>query len=76
MNQAVKYFLLQTIENGSWVGVVDFDTTAHIKSKLIQIKSNNERRKLLESLPTEASGGISICSGIESAFQVKISLQK
>uniref|UniRef100_F1S4D1 Calcium-activated chloride channel regulator 1 n=1 Tax=Sus scrofa TaxID=9823 RepID=F1S4D1_PIG len=70
MNQAVKYFLLQTIENGSWVGVVDFDTTAHIKSKLIQIKSNNERRKLLESLPTEASGGISICSGIESAFQV------
>ncbi|XP_047641362.1 calcium-activated chloride channel regulator 4-like [Phacochoerus africanus] len=70
MNQAAKYFLLQTIENGSWVGVVDFDTTAHIKSKLIQIKSNNERRKLLESLPTEASGGISICSGIESAFQV------
>uniref|UniRef100_A0A8D1Y242 Calcium-activated chloride channel regulator 1 n=1 Tax=Sus scrofa TaxID=9823 RepID=A0A8D1Y242_PIG len=70
MNQAVKYFLLQTIENGSWVGVVDFDTTAHIKSKLIQIKSNNERRKLLESLPTEASGRISICSGIESAFQV------
>uniref|UniRef100_A0A8D1E491 Calcium-activated chloride channel regulator 1 n=1 Tax=Sus scrofa TaxID=9823 RepID=A0A8D1E491_PIG len=70
MNQAVKYFLLQTIENGSWVGVVDFDTTAHIKSKLIQIKSSNERRKLLESLPTEASGGISICSGIESAFQV------
>uniref|UniRef100_A0A8D1TST5 VWFA domain-containing protein n=2 Tax=Sus scrofa TaxID=9823 RepID=A0A8D1TST5_PIG len=60
MNQAVKYFLLQTIENGSWVGVVDFDTTAHIKSKLIQIKSNNERRKLLESLPTEASGRISI----------------
>uniref|UniRef100_A0A8C3WT15 Calcium-activated chloride channel regulator 1 n=1 Tax=Catagonus wagneri TaxID=51154 RepID=A0A8C3WT15_9CETA len=70
MNQAVKYFLLQTIENGSWVGIVDFDTTAHIRSKLIQIKSNSERRKLLESLPTEASGGISICSGIESAFQV------
>ncbi|XP_075396338.1 calcium-activated chloride channel regulator 4-like [Tenrec ecaudatus] len=70
MNQAAKYFLLQTIENGSWVGVVAFDSMAHIKSKLIQITSSNERRKLIESLPTEASGGISICSGIKSAFQV------
>eukprot|EP00069_Balaena_mysticetus_P003095 bmy_16486T0 len=70
MNQAAKHFLLQTVENGSWVGIVDFDSTSHIKSKLIQIISNNERRKLLESLPTEASGGTSICSGTESAFQV------
>ncbi|KAM6217083.1 calcium-activated chloride channel regulator 4-like [Rhynchocyon petersi] len=70
MNQAVKHFLLQTIENGSWVGIVAFDSTAHIKSKLIQITSHKERNKLLECLPTDASGGISICSGIRSAFQV------
>lgn len=76
MNQAAKIFLLQTVENGSWVGIVAYDSTAHIKSKLVQVTSYNERRKLLESLPTEASGGISICSGIESALQVKIVLQK
>ena len=76
MNQAAKHFLLQTVENGSWVGIVDFDSTSHIKRKLIQIISNKERRKLLESLPTEASGGTSICSGTESAFQVKIVQQK
>ncbi|KAB0389466.1 hypothetical protein E2I00_014746 [Balaenoptera physalus] len=70
MNQAAKHFLLQTVENGSWVGIVDFGSTSHIKRKLIQIISNKERRKLLESLPTEASGGTSICSGTESAFQV------
>ncbi|KAM5159944.1 calcium-activated chloride channel regulator 4-like [Callospermophilus lateralis] len=70
MNQAAKYFLLQTIGNGSWVGIVEYDITAQIKSQLVQIISDNERRKLLESLPTEASGGISICSGIEAAFQV------
>ncbi|XP_005385184.1 PREDICTED: calcium-activated chloride channel regulator 4-like [Chinchilla lanigera] len=70
MNQAAKTFLLQTIENGSWVGIVEYDSTTHIKSKLVQITSYSERRKLLECLPTEASGGISICSGIESALQV------
>ncbi|XP_004442976.1 PREDICTED: calcium-activated chloride channel regulator 4 [Ceratotherium simum simum] len=70
MNQAAKHFLLQTIENGSWVGMVHFDSKAEVKSNLIQILSSNERNKLLESLPTAASGGTSICSGIRSAFQV------
>ncbi|XP_006831134.1 PREDICTED: calcium-activated chloride channel regulator 4-like [Chrysochloris asiatica] len=70
MNQAAKHFLLQTIENGSWVGIVAFDSTAHIKSKLTHITGSNERIKLSESLPTEASGGISICSGVKTAFQV------
>ncbi|VFV26159.1 Hypothetical predicted protein [Lynx pardinus] len=70
MNQAAKHFLLQTIENGSWVGMVHFDSTANVKSNLIQIISSKERNKLLESLPTAANGGTSICAGIKSAFQV------
>ncbi|XP_070448254.1 calcium-activated chloride channel regulator 4-like [Equus przewalskii] len=70
MNQAAKHFLLQIIENGSWVGMVHFDSTAYKKSSLIQIISSNERNKLLESLPTAASGATSICAGIKSAFQV------
>jgi hypothetical protein len=75
MNQAAKYFLLQTVENGSWVGMVHFDSTASIKSELIQIKGNTERNTLLERLPSVASGGTSICKGIQAAFQVKITLQ-
>uniref|UniRef100_A0A8C4PP70 VWFA domain-containing protein n=1 Tax=Equus asinus TaxID=9793 RepID=A0A8C4PP70_EQUAS len=70
MNQAAKHFLLQTIENGSWVGMVHFDSTALVISNLTQIISSNERNKLLESLPTEAVGGTSICAGIKSAFEV------
>uniref|UniRef100_A0A452T3U2 Calcium-activated chloride channel regulator 1 n=1 Tax=Ursus maritimus TaxID=29073 RepID=A0A452T3U2_URSMA len=70
MNQAAKHFLLQTIENGSWVGMVHFDSTANIKSNLIQIISSKERNNLLESLPTAANGGTSICAGIRAAFQV------
>ncbi|XP_073935675.1 calcium-activated chloride channel regulator 4-like [Castor canadensis] len=69
MNQAAKYFLLQTVENGSWVGMVHFDSTASIKSELIQIKGNTERNTLLESLPSVAGGGTSICKGIQAAFQ-------
>ncbi|XP_039694401.1 calcium-activated chloride channel regulator 4 [Pteropus medius] len=70
MNQAAKHFLLQITGNGSWVGMVHFDSTANIKSKLIQIISSNEKNRLLNSLPTVANGGTSICAGIESAFQV------
>ncbi|XP_021568766.1 calcium-activated chloride channel regulator 4 isoform X2 [Carlito syrichta] len=70
MNQAAKHFLLQTVENGSWVGMVHFDSIASVKNELIQIISSKERNQLLERLPTKAQGGTSICSGIRSAFQV------
>ncbi|XP_005385416.1 PREDICTED: calcium-activated chloride channel regulator 4 [Chinchilla lanigera] len=70
MNQAAKHFLLQTVENGSWVGMVQFDSSASIRSDLIQIRSNSERDTLVNSLPTQAIGGTSICSGIRQAFEV------
>ncbi|XP_003479101.1 calcium-activated chloride channel regulator 4-like [Cavia porcellus] len=70
MNQAAKLFLQQIVENGSWVGMVHFDSTASIKSELIQIRSNSERDTLVKSLPTQALGGTSICLGIEKAFEV------
>ncbi|XP_070261607.1 calcium-activated chloride channel regulator 4-like isoform X1 [Myotis yumanensis] len=69
MNQAAKYFLLQAIENGTWVGMVHFDSAAYIKHELIQIINTNERNMLLNSLPTNAGGGTSICTGINAAFQ-------
>ncbi|XP_028643986.1 calcium-activated chloride channel regulator 4A [Grammomys surdaster] len=70
MNQGAKYFLSQIIENRARVGMVHFSSQATIKSELIQINSDIERNKLLKTLPTGASGGTSICSGIEAAFQV------
>ncbi|XP_031230519.1 calcium-activated chloride channel regulator 4A-like [Mastomys coucha] len=69
MNQAAKYFLKQIIENRSFVGMVHFHSQATIKSELIQIISDIERDKLLQTLPTSANGGTSICSGIKTAFQ-------
>nr|XP_048309633.1 calcium-activated chloride channel regulator 1-like [Myodes glareolus] len=70
LNQASKLFLLQTVEQGSWVGMVTFDSAAYVKSELKQIKSAADRDLLTKSLPTVSSGGTSICSGLQAAFTV------
>ncbi|KAM6219952.1 calcium-activated chloride channel regulator 1 [Rhynchocyon petersi] len=70
LNQAGKLFLLQTVEQGSWAGMVAFDSTAYIRSELIQIRSSSDRDVLIRSLPTAATGGTSICSGLRAAFTV------
>ncbi|XP_015360199.1 calcium-activated chloride channel regulator 1 [Marmota marmota marmota] len=70
MNQAGKLFLLHTVEQGSWVGMVMFDSVAYVQSELRQINSDADRDVLTRSLPTVPSGGTSICSGLRSAFTV------
>ncbi|XP_027791021.2 calcium-activated chloride channel regulator 1 [Marmota flaviventris] len=70
MNQAGKLFLLHTVEQGSWVGMVMFDSVAYVQSELRQINSDADRDVLTRSLPTVPSGGTSICSGLLSAFTV------
>lgn len=70
MNQASKLFLLQTVEQGSWVGMVTFDSAAYVQRELTQINSATERDLLAKSLPTISSGGTSICSGLQTAFTV------
>ncbi|XP_004603679.2 calcium-activated chloride channel regulator 4-like [Sorex araneus] len=69
MNQAAKHFLLQTVENRSWVGIIVFDSNAFVQSPLIQITSQNDRETLLTKLPPKPLGGTSICSGIRMALQ-------
>ncbi|XP_038601349.1 calcium-activated chloride channel regulator 1-like [Tachyglossus aculeatus] len=69
MNQAAKLFLLQTIEEGSWAGMVTFDSSAKLQHQLIQIVNETERKQLITTLPAAAGGGTSICSGIRAAFQ-------
>lgn len=71
MNQAGKLFLLQTIEQGSWVGMVMFDKAAHVQSELVRINGGAERDALIRNLPSMAGGGTSICTGLRSAFTVR-----
>lgn len=74
MNQASRLFLLQTVEQGSWVGMVTFDSAAHVQSELHQLNSGADRDLLINHLPTAASGGTSICSGLQAAFTVRRAL--
>ncbi|XP_043859045.1 calcium-activated chloride channel regulator 1-like [Dromiciops gliroides] len=70
LKQAATLFLLQIIEKGSWVGMVTFDDTASVQSELVQIVTDAERNALITKLPSVASGGTSICSGLRSGFTV------
>ncbi|XP_054996342.1 calcium-activated chloride channel regulator 4-like [Sorex araneus] len=69
MNQAAKHFLLQVVENRSFLGIVVFDSSAFTQSPLIKITSQKDRETLVEKLPPQPTGGTSICSGIRKALE-------
>ncbi|XP_054996289.1 calcium-activated chloride channel regulator 4-like [Sorex araneus] len=69
MNQAAKHFLLQTVENKSWVGIIVFDDMGYVQSPVTQITSEKDRQTLAAKLPLKSNGGTSICSGIRMALQ-------
>lgn len=73
LRQATEVFLLQIIEQDSWVGIVTFESTAKIVTGLQQIVRYCVRKALTNYLPTTAGGGTSICSGVREGFQVNIS---
>ncbi|NXK45407.1 CLCA1 regulator, partial [Chauna torquata] len=68
--KAAEVFLLQIVEIGSWVGIVTFQSSADIKSSLEQITSDAVRQKLVQYLPTKASGGTNICAGVQKGLQI------
>ncbi|XP_042318343.1 calcium-activated chloride channel regulator 1-like [Sceloporus undulatus] len=70
LKQAAETFLIQIIENGSWVGIVTFNNAATIKTSLKQIVSDSVRKTLSTYLPVAANGGTNICAGVERGFQV------
>ncbi|GAB1288202.1 Calcium-activated chloride channel regulator 3A-1 [Apodemus speciosus] len=69
MNQAAELYLTQIVEKKSMVGLVTFDSTALIKNSLINITNGSDHQKITANLPQQASGGTSICSGLEAGFQ-------
>nr|XP_006005605.2 PREDICTED: calcium-activated chloride channel regulator 4 [Latimeria chalumnae] len=68
--QAAELFLLQIIEMGSYVGIVQFQSVATVNVELTQIDSTETRYDLAKKLPLKANGGTNICSGVEKGFEV------
>ncbi|XP_044157856.1 calcium-activated chloride channel regulator 1-like [Bufo gargarizans] len=68
--QAAEVFLMQIFETDSYVGMVTFSSTSNVESQLAQIQSTADREGLIKLLPTVASGGTHICSGLKTGIEV------
>ncbi|XP_040263311.1 calcium-activated chloride channel regulator 1-like [Bufo bufo] len=68
--QAAEVFIMQIVEAGSSVGLVEFNSAATVISPLVQIITDDERQKLKLLLVKKASGGTNICAGIRKGFEV------
>ncbi|KGL93081.1 Epithelial chloride channel protein, partial [Charadrius vociferus] len=67
---AAEVFLLHIIEINSWAGIVTFDSEASVKAPLQQITNDEARQKLVQYLPTLASGTTNICAGINKGLKL------
>ncbi|XP_056383385.1 calcium-activated chloride channel regulator 1-like [Hyla sarda] len=68
--QAAEVFIMQIVEDGSFVGLVEFHNSATVISPLVQIFSSVQREKLKNLLKRKANGGTNICDGIRKGFEV------
>ncbi|NXC77078.1 CLCA1 regulator, partial [Anhinga anhinga] len=67
---AAELFLCHIIENGSWVGIVTFDSKASERAPLQQITSDTARQNLVQYLPRIASGNTNICAGVHKGLKL------
>uniref|UniRef100_A0A674ISQ1 VWFA domain-containing protein n=1 Tax=Terrapene triunguis TaxID=2587831 RepID=A0A674ISQ1_9SAUR len=71
LRQAAELYLLQVVEDNSYVGIVTFNNEGEIRSQLRQIVNKDIRKQLASYLPTAApSGGTNICVGLQLGFEV------
>ncbi|NXW48342.1 CLCA1 regulator, partial [Nyctiprogne leucopyga] len=70
LRSAAEVFLLHIIEIGSWVGIVTFDSDASEEAPLQEITNDIARQKLVQCLPTHASGQTNICAGIRKGLKL------
>ncbi|KAE8610706.1 hypothetical protein XENTR_v10012212 [Xenopus tropicalis] len=68
--QAAEVFLMQIVEEGSYVGILTFSTSISVLSKLVQVIENTQRKQLKSFLPTNAFGGTDICLGIREGIKI------
>ncbi|XP_033006992.1 calcium-activated chloride channel regulator 2-like [Lacerta agilis] len=70
MRQAVEVYLLQIVEENSYVGIVTFSEGAEVKSQIRQITSADIRKQLASNLPVASYGdGANVCTGLQLALQ-------
>jgi hypothetical protein len=70
MYHASRNYILNTISNGSYVGIVYFSSTARTVLPMTAIISQADRERVTLFLPTKANGATAIASGMKVAMTV------
>ncbi|XP_004582137.2 calcium-activated chloride channel regulator 2 [Ochotona princeps] len=71
LQQAAEFYLMQIVEIHTFVVIASFSSKGEIRLPLQQISSQDDRKRLVSSLPTAvaAEAEISICSGLTKAYE-------
>lgn len=69
--EASKLMIEIYLPEGSWLSIVDFDTTAKVIFQLEQVDVNRSRQDMVDGLPRSGDGSTCISCGLESALTVR-----
>ena len=74
--QAADTFIKTYASKDSYVGIIDFDSSAKVNSRLYKLSNEHNRHTLSLSLPkvSDAGGGTTIYAGVDKAIDVSKSL--
>ncbi|XP_053378947.1 calcium-activated chloride channel regulator 1-like isoform X2 [Mercenaria mercenaria] len=70
LQQTVQYIIEQLISEGSWLGIVSFNSSATVGKHLTEVNTQADRDNLKKAIPTIAKGGTCIGCGLSEAIQV------
>ncbi|KAK3105298.1 hypothetical protein FSP39_021856 [Pinctada imbricata] len=65
-----KDYILDGALNGTWMGIVEFNSKARILQNITKISSKSVRRELTSTLPTTARSRTSIGAGLLKGYQM------
>uniref|UniRef100_A0A8B9CPF5 Chloride channel accessory 2 n=1 Tax=Anser brachyrhynchus TaxID=132585 RepID=A0A8B9CPF5_9AVES len=71
LHQAAELYLLQIVEENSYVGIVTFSDRGEIKTHVLQIVGDDARKQLASYLPTAPGRDrANVCAGLQLAHEV------
>lgn len=70
MGSAVTNYLRNYIDEGSYVGIVEFSSDARVLADMTKITDEASRQALVDVVPVVANGGTGIGKGLQACAEV------
>lgn len=70
MGSAVTNYLRNYLDDGSYVGIVEFSSEARVLSPMTMVTDESSRQALVDVVPTQAGGGTAIGQGLTACAEV------